>query len=125
MLPILNYLNAHNFPIFQFLLMIFVSKFMVHRALSDNTYFLLGLLSPLNIPTNCRPICFGANFTSVTDVLLSTRLVRFIQGLLRPSFVSPIISSQMAAVLSKEHVAITWPNSGWAHVTRQTDPLCV
>ena len=27
--------------------MIFVSKFMVHRALSDKTYLLLGLLSPL------------------------------------------------------------------------------
>ena len=38
MLAILNSLNAHNFPIFQQILMIFVSKFMVHRALSDKTY---------------------------------------------------------------------------------------
>ena len=48
MLAILNSLNAHNFPIFQLILMILVSKFMVHRALSDKTYISLGLLSPLN-----------------------------------------------------------------------------
>ena len=46
MLAILNFLNAHNLPIFQLILMIFVSKFMVHRALSDKTYLSLGLLSP-------------------------------------------------------------------------------
>ena len=49
MLAILNSLNAHNFPIFQPILMILASKFMVHRALSDKTYVLLGLLSPLMI----------------------------------------------------------------------------
>ena len=49
MLAILNFLNAHNFPIFQPILMILVSKFLVHRALSDETYLSLGLLSPLNI----------------------------------------------------------------------------
>ena len=37
MLVILNSLNAHNFPIFHLFLMILVSKFMVHRALSDKT----------------------------------------------------------------------------------------
>ena len=47
MLAILNSLNAHNFPIFQPTLMILVSKFIFHRALSDNTYLSLGLLSPL------------------------------------------------------------------------------
>ena len=47
MLAILNSLNAHNLPIFQPMLMILVSKFMVHRALSDITYLSLGLLSPL------------------------------------------------------------------------------
>ena len=47
MLAILNSLNAHNFPIFQPILMILVSKFMVHRALYNKTYLLLGLLSPL------------------------------------------------------------------------------
>ena len=46
MLAILNYLNVHNLPIFQPMLMIFVSKSMVHRALSDKTYLSLGLLSP-------------------------------------------------------------------------------
>ena len=48
MFAILNILNAHNLPIFQPILMILVSKFMVHRALSDKTYLSLGLLSPLN-----------------------------------------------------------------------------
>ena len=48
MLAILNSLNAHNFPIFQPIFMILVSKFMVHRVLSDKIYFILGLLSPLN-----------------------------------------------------------------------------
>ena len=46
MLAILNSLNAHNFPFFQPILMILASKFMVHSALSDKTYFTLGLLSP-------------------------------------------------------------------------------
>ena len=39
--------NAHNFSIFEPILMILVSKFMVHRVLSDKIYLLLGLLSPL------------------------------------------------------------------------------
>ena len=47
MLAILNFLNAHNLPIFQPILMILVEEFMVHRALSDKTYLSLGLLSPL------------------------------------------------------------------------------
>ena len=47
MLAILISLNGHSFPIFQPILMILVSKFMVHRVLSDKTYLLLGLLSPL------------------------------------------------------------------------------
>ena len=49
MLAILKFLNAHNFPIFQPILMILVSKFMVHRALSDKTYLSLGLLPPLGV----------------------------------------------------------------------------
>ena len=48
MLAIFNFLNAHNLPIFHPILMKLVSKFMVHRALSDKTYLLFGLLSPLN-----------------------------------------------------------------------------
>ena len=47
MLAILNSLNAHNFFIFEPILIILVSKFIVHRVLSDKTYFSLGLLSPL------------------------------------------------------------------------------
>ena len=47
MLAILSSLNAHNLPIFQPILMILVSKFMIHIALSDKTYLSLGLLSPL------------------------------------------------------------------------------
>ena len=47
MMAILNSLNAHNLPIFQPILMILLSKFMVHRAFSDKTYLSLGLLSPL------------------------------------------------------------------------------
>ena len=48
MLAILNFLNAHNLPIFQSILMILVSKFMVPRALNNKTYLSLGLLSPLS-----------------------------------------------------------------------------
>ena len=48
MLVVLNSLNAHNFPIFQRILAILVSTFMVHRALSYKIYLSLGLLSPLS-----------------------------------------------------------------------------
>ena len=48
MLAILNFLNANNLPIFQPILMMLVSKFMVHGALSDKTYVSLGLLCPLS-----------------------------------------------------------------------------
>ena len=44
---ILNSLYAHNLPICQPILMILVSKFMVHIALSDKSYLLLRLPSPL------------------------------------------------------------------------------
>ena len=47
MLAILNSLSTHNFSIFQPILIILVSKLMVHRALSDKTYLSLGLMSPL------------------------------------------------------------------------------
>ena len=47
MSAIFNSLNVHNFPISQPILMKLVSKFMVYRALSDKTYLLSGLLSPL------------------------------------------------------------------------------
>ena len=48
MSAILNSLNAYNLLIFQPILMILVSIFMVYRALSDKAYLSLGLLSPLN-----------------------------------------------------------------------------
>ena len=38
---------AHNFPIFQPILMVLKSKFMVYIALSNKIYLSLGLLSPL------------------------------------------------------------------------------
>ena len=47
MSAILNSLNAHSFFIFQPILMTLVSKCMAYIALSDQTYFLLGLQSPL------------------------------------------------------------------------------
>ena len=56
MLAILTFLNAHNLPMFQPILMILVSKLMVHRGLSDKTFLSLGLLSPLNLI--CKMIMF-------------------------------------------------------------------
>ena len=50
MLAILISINyAHNFPIFEPILRTLVSKFMVHRVLSDKTYLhvSLGLLPSL------------------------------------------------------------------------------
>ena len=47
MSAILNSLNAHKVVIFQPILMTLVSKFMVYRALSNKSYLLLGLRSPL------------------------------------------------------------------------------
>ena len=44
---ILKSLNAHILLIFQPILMILVTKFMVYRALFDLTYLFLRLLSPL------------------------------------------------------------------------------
>ena len=55
MLAILNFLNAHNLPIFQPILMILVSKFMVHRALSDKTHLFLGFLSSLKKNNHHHP----------------------------------------------------------------------
>ena len=54
MSAILHSLNVHNLHIFHPILMILVSKFMVHRALADKTYLSLGLLSPLTTPRMLR-----------------------------------------------------------------------
>ena len=48
MSAIMNSLNAHNLLILQPILMILVSKFMVHRGISGTTYLSLGLLTPLS-----------------------------------------------------------------------------
>ena len=56
MLAILNYLNAHNLPIVQLIVMIFVSKFMIHKGLYDKTYLPFGLLSPLIYCVVCECI---------------------------------------------------------------------
>ena len=63
MLTILNFLNAHNLPIFQPILMILVSKFMVHRALSDKTYLSLGLLSPLIVTSILDDVAVSNEFS--------------------------------------------------------------
>ena len=72
MLAILNSSNSHNLPIFQPILMILVSQFMVHRDLSDKTYLLLGLLSPLTIGRN--PTKFGVRNFHMSGLCDSTFL---------------------------------------------------
>ena len=47
MLAILNSLNAHNLPIFQPILMMLASKFMVYRTFFNKTYLSFRLLYPL------------------------------------------------------------------------------
>ena len=72
MSAILNSLNAHNLSILQQILMILVSKFMVHRALSDTTYLSLGLLSPLTSP---EPLVKIYNsFTWMFPIMPSTKI---------------------------------------------------
>ena len=68
MLAILKFLNAHNLPIFQPILMILVSKFVVHRPLSDKTYLSLGLLSLLSYHLSLRSLfclILSGRFTQV------------------------------------------------------------
>ena len=52
MLVILDILDIHNFPIVQTILIKFVTKFMVYRALSYKTYMSLVLRSPLRYMTH-------------------------------------------------------------------------
>ena len=77
MLAILNSLNAHDLPIFQPILMIHVSKFMVYGALSDKTYLSLGLLSPLNDVHVVKDVVnqYRTSKTS-TVILASTKEIR-------------------------------------------------
>ena len=67
MLAILNSLNVHNLLIFQQILMILVSKFMVYRALSDKIYLLLGLLSSL-INTYNKFYCIVVSATKIAKI---------------------------------------------------------
>ena len=46
---ILNSLNAHNFPTFQLIFKKLISKFLVYRALTFETYLFLGLWFPLSL----------------------------------------------------------------------------
>ena len=66
MSAIWNSLNVHNFPIFQPILIKRLSKLMVYRALSDKTYLLLGLLSPLS-KTPIKHLCFRVLRDSFLD----------------------------------------------------------
>ena len=65
MLAILNSLNSHNLPIFQLILMILVSKFVIHRALSDKTYLSLELMSPLNMQIPKKILCYNTQYNGV------------------------------------------------------------
>ena len=72
MLAILNSLNAHNLLIFQPILMILVSKCMVHRALSDKTYFSIGLLSPLQTDGSLMQV------ENIADRMLSWSILQYV-----------------------------------------------
>ena len=86
MLAIMNSLNVHSLPIFQPILIILVSKFMVHRALSDKTYLSLGLLSPLknefgceivnHTPKSAGPVVYTLYLNLMVHV--SSQLMRFV-----------------------------------------------
>ena len=80
---ILNSLNAHNLLIFQPILIILVSKFMVDRALPDKTYLLLGLLSPLRnrlaLAVNCCVIIHCLEVSCKEDQIASAQLVIYLR----------------------------------------------
>ena len=72
MSAILNSLTVHNFLIFQPILMTLVSKFMVYRALSDKTYVLLGLRSPLSV---CL-LVFKFQHNAVLTILVNLKTIK-------------------------------------------------
>ena len=76
MLAILNSLNANNFPIFQPMLIILVSKFMVHEALFDKTCISLGLLSPFNtyaqLSSGVRGIIFDLKYHLLSNFITAS-----------------------------------------------------
>ena len=71
MLIILNSLKTNNFPIFQPILMILVSKFMVYRALSEKNILIIRAAVPFKLPFFVLSI-------------LSGRLHRFYCTLIKP-----------------------------------------
>ena len=76
-----NSLNANKFPIFQLILMMLVSKFMVHRALSGNTYLTLGLLSLYYFALKLRVIHIITNFDNAIYRMTILTLVLHISEL--------------------------------------------
>lgn len=85
------------------------------RSITSGASHLLTTPSDEQV-ANVRPICMGANFTLVMDVLLSARVVLFTPWLCPHSLSldSPAISSHTTAVPLKEQEAETCPHSGWA-----------
>ena len=61
MSAILNSLSAHTFPILHPILMKYVLKSVVYRALSYKTYLSIGLRSPLT--------CFNGSFMKIPLIL--------------------------------------------------------
>ena len=82
MMALLNSLHAHNFSIFQPILMILVSKFMVHRALSDKTYLSLGLLSPLFLL--CSKVLFAFQCRDLSFPFLNKSFLKHIASCQAP-----------------------------------------
>ena len=85
-MAILNSSNAHNFPFFQPILLILVSKFMLHRALSDKTYLSLGLLSPL------------MHVESIDECLLWAQLEQ--SAMLWPALINNCLETNFSLLLS-------------------------
>ena len=78
MLVILNSLNAHNFSIFEPILMICVSKSMVHRVLSDEIYLSLGLLSPLSLSDAVFIMLINVKMPTIVGILTFMSRINFV-----------------------------------------------
>ena len=78
MLAILKSFNVHNLPIFQLILTMHVSKFMVYRAISDKTYLSLGLLSPLKFRNTVR--AHKSRLVSLLVTQINSRCLFLIMG---------------------------------------------
>ena len=79
MLAILNFSNAHNLPIFQPIL-ILVSKFMVHRALSDKTYLSFGLMSPLSLSDVVFMMLINVKMPAIVGILTFRSRINFVHS---------------------------------------------